>query len=109
MNLVGLSASMRQICPIRRTWLRRSAQYPQSANLPSVDGYPSLPTDKILDACSTRASDISLNANRRSENSSDIQSVGEAIQGDAMQVSNENDGYVPEGNSRRSQQEIIDG
>ncbi|KAH0956145.1 hypothetical protein HN011_001667 [Eciton burchellii] len=109
MNLVGLSASMRQICPIRRTWLRRSAQYPQSANLPSVDGYPSLPTDKILDACSTCASDITLNANRRSENSSDIQSVGEAIQGDAMQVSNENDGYVPEGNSRRSQQEIIDG
>ncbi|XP_025162221.1 uncharacterized protein LOC105191269 isoform X2 [Harpegnathos saltator] len=33
--IAGLSASMRQICPIRRTWLRRSAQYPQSVNVAS--------------------------------------------------------------------------
>lgn len=32
MNLAGLSASMKQLCPIRRNWLRRSAQYPQSSS-----------------------------------------------------------------------------
>ncbi|XP_029171750.1 uncharacterized protein LOC114941072 isoform X2 [Nylanderia fulva] len=32
MNLAGLSASMKQMCPVRRTWLRRSAQYPESSS-----------------------------------------------------------------------------
>lgn len=44
LNFAGLSASMRQICPVRRTWLRRSAQYPSSSSdvYPSVGGPSSL-------------------------------------------------------------------
>jgi len=102
---------MRQICPIRRTWLRRSARYTQSADPPRVDGYRSSPTD-VPDS----TSDIGLNANRRFEGSSDIQGVGEAIEEDAVRASNENGPHVPEdtfqGNVSRGrvpQQEVIDG
>lgn len=34
--IAGLSASMRLTCPVRRAWLRRSAQYPQSSDRSSA-------------------------------------------------------------------------
>lgn len=39
--MAGLSASMRQICPVRRSWLRRSAQYPQATSSDEASRGPS--------------------------------------------------------------------
>ncbi|XP_014480675.1 PREDICTED: uncharacterized protein LOC106747558 isoform X2 [Dinoponera quadriceps] len=48
--IAGLSASMKQICPIRRTWLRRSAQYPQSVDASSVHVAATMNRPATLDA-----------------------------------------------------------
>jgi len=68
-NLASLSASMKQICPIRRTWLRRSAQYPQSS---SGDRSSSGASSSFMNAEAFdihRTDNVTPGTNRQSENS----------------------------------------
>nr|XP_012225023.1 PREDICTED: uncharacterized protein LOC105673750 isoform X1 [Linepithema humile] len=98
LNLAGLSASMRQICPVRRTWLRRSAQYPLSSSdvHPSVGG----PFSRA-DAEDTYLTDcIPTDTNWISESSpKDTQAVRETVQEDTEAL---------EGNSQHVSEENCD-
>lgn len=93
-NLASLSASMKQICPVRRTWLRRSVQYPQSfsGDRPSPGGPPSFTN---AEAHGT-ASDI----NRQSENPPEMtRTARETVQEDTTVVLQENTRHVSDEDS----------
>lgn len=92
MNLFGLSASMRQMCPVRRNWLRRSAQYPQS----SFRDRPSSSMDaEVLD---TYLTDCTVpDTNWRLESPpKDIQVVSDTVQENTVEVLKANCQHVTE-------------
>jgi len=99
-NLARLSASMKQICPIRRTWLRRSAQYPQSSSSDrsSPGASSSFMNAEAFDTY--QADNIIPGTNRQSENSPEnIRIVRETVQDTTMlqenkHVSEEDDELV---------------
>lgn len=93
MNLTSLSASMKQICPIRRTWLRRSAQYPQSSNdHPPLSG-PSFTNAEALDT--NRTDCVASSTNRLKDSPEDVRIVHENIQEDTT-VLGENNRHISE-------------
>lgn len=97
-NLGSLSASMKQICPIRRTWLRRSAQYPQSSSddHPLPGGPSSFTNVEIFRTYRTDC--VASDTNRQSENSSkEIRITRETpVQEDTTVILEENSRYVSE-------------
>ncbi|XP_011874047.1 PREDICTED: uncharacterized protein LOC105565445 isoform X2 [Vollenhovia emeryi] len=97
-NLSNLSASMKQICPVRRTWLRRSAQYPQSSSgdRPPPESPASLTNVGALGT--SRADCVASGTNRQSDNSpKGVRIVRETVQEDTV-VSEENSRNVSEEN-----------
>ncbi|EFN68737.1 Cubilin [Camponotus floridanus] len=98
MNLFGLSASMKQMCPVRRNWLRRSAQYPQS----SFRDRPSSSMDaEVLD---TYLTDCTVpNTNWRLESPpKDIQIVSDTVQENTVEVLKANCQHVTDETIDRS-------
>ncbi|XP_071572815.1 uncharacterized protein Culd isoform X1 [Temnothorax nylanderi] len=96
-NLTSLSASMKQICPVRRTWLRRSAQYPQSSSgdRPPPGGPSSFTNAEALDTNPTDC--VSSGTNRRSKNlPNEARIVRETVQEDTTVVLEENSRHVSE-------------
>lgn len=92
-NLTSLSASMKQICPVRRTWLRRSTQYPQSSSGDLPPSGPSLFTN--IEAFGVNRMDcVASNTNQQSENPPKI--VRETVQEDT--TVEENNQHVSEEN-----------
>lgn len=96
-NLTSLSASMKQIYPVRRTWLRRSAQYPQSS---SGDRPPPGPSSFAnIEAFDTNRTDCvasDTKIRRQSENPpKEIQIVRETVQDTTVE---ENDRHISEEN-----------
>jgi len=72
---------MKQICPIRRTWLRRSAQYPQSSSgdRSSPGASSSFMNAEAFDI--HRADNVTPGTNPQSENSPEkIRIVRETVQ-----------------------------
>ncbi|XP_029676589.1 uncharacterized protein LOC115243600 [Formica exsecta] len=92
MNLAGLSASMKQMCPIRRNWLRRSAQYPQS----SSDDRSSSSTDaETLDTYLTDCTVPDTNCRLKSPPKED-HIVSETVQENTVEVLKANSQHVTE-------------
>lgn len=92
MNLAGLSASMKQLCPIRRNWLRRSAQYPQSS---SNDRLSSSTDAESLDTYLTDC--IIPDTNCQLENPpKEDQVVSETVQENTVEVLKANNQHVTE-------------
>ncbi|XP_036138888.1 uncharacterized protein LOC105831571 [Monomorium pharaonis] len=98
MNLASLSASMKQICPIRRTWFRRSAQYPQSScsDRPSPGG--SFLFTNAETSCIRRADYVvSDSINRQFENSpKEVRIIHKIVQENTTEVLEENNRSVSE-------------
>lgn len=94
MNLTSLSASMKQICPIRRTWLRRSAQYPQSSNdHSSLDGPSSFTNAEALD---TNRMDCVTSNRQLKDSPKEVRIVHEDTVQEDITVSEENNRHVSE-------------
>lgn len=97
-NLASLSASMKQICPVRRTWLRRSAQYPQSSsgNHPLLGGPTSFTNVETFRTYGTDC--VASDTSRQSENfSKEVRIAYEIpVQEDTTVVLEENNQYVSE-------------
>jgi len=94
MNLTSLSASMKQICPIRRTWLRRSAQYPQSSNdHPSLDGPSSFTNAEALD---TNRTDCVASSRQLKDSPKEVRIVHEDTVQEGITVLEENNRHVSE-------------
>ncbi|KAL6264656.1 hypothetical protein P5V15_004756 [Pogonomyrmex californicus] len=91
-NLASLSASMKQICPVRRTWLRRSV--PQfSSNNHSPPGPSSSTNTETFSA--PRIEHVTSDTSRQSENSpKEIRIVHETLQ----DTTEENNRHVSEEN-----------
>lgn len=93
MNLFGLSASMKQMCPVRRNWLRRSAQYPQSSfrDRPS-SSMDAEALDTYLTDCTVPDTDWRLESPPK-----DIQVVPDMVQENTVEVLKVNCQHVTEG------------
>lgn len=87
-NLTSLSASMKQIYPVRHTWLRRSAQYSQSSSGDRPSPGPSSLAN--TEAFGTNRTDcVASGTNRRSENPpKEVQIVRETVQEDTVEENN---------------------
>ncbi|XP_032688264.1 uncharacterized protein LOC116852233 isoform X2 [Odontomachus brunneus] len=100
--IAGLSASMRQICPVRRNWFRRSMQYPQSAghSSASVDAV-SLSVNIATSATCLMGRPATLDANWRPDDPPKETQIAREV---ATEASGENSCRAPEENY----DEIID-
>lgn len=75
-NLASLSASMKQICPVRRTWLRRSVPQFSSNNHSPPSSSTNTETFSI-----PRTDHVAPNTSRQSENpSKEVHTVHETFQ-----------------------------
>lgn len=95
-NLTSLSASMKQIYPVHGTWLRRSAQYPQSSSGDRPSPGPSSLVN--TETFGTNRTDyVASGTNRRFEyQPTEVQIVRETVQQDT--TVEENNRHVSEEN-----------
>ncbi|CAL1684988.1 unnamed protein product [Lasius platythorax] len=107
MNLAGLSASMKQMCPVRRTWLRRSAQYPQSS---SSDRSSAVDPSSSTDALDTYLTDCTVpDTNWRLESPpKEVQIVSETVQENTVEVLKANSRHVTEENHDEAIDRAVD-
>ncbi|KAL0131148.1 hypothetical protein PUN28_002605 [Cardiocondyla obscurior] len=96
-NLSSLSASMKQICPVHRTWLRRSVQYPQS----SPGDRPSSSESSLFtnaDVPNTNRTDyVASDTNQQSENpSTEFRIAHETVQRDTTVLEENNQRVLEE-------------
>lgn len=98
-NVIAGLSSMRQICPLRRTWLRCSAQYPRSLSSDRLfaDGPSTFIGAETLGIYLTdQAADTNLRSVADPAKKGQI--IREAIEESGAKVSQSNSRHVPEEN-----------